>query len=538
MNAKASAAQATDLVSNTYDQTPYTSFPFPQTHPDLLRSIAFLFGLNAPSPEKARILELGCAAGGNIMAIAARYPNSECVGIDYSARQIEEGNAILKETGLKNLSLRTASILDIDKSWGTFDYIICHGVFSWVPKEVQEKIIQISAENLSKDGVAYISFNTLPGWNMVRTMRDMMLFHTQRFTTPEEKATQARLMLKFMGESVGKVSAYAQFIEQERAILENQADAYLLHEHLEENNIQYYFHEFMSMAQNQQLQYVADANISLMFAHNFPKEVADILLTSDDFLRTEQYIDFLTNRRFRSTLLCHADRVLRRNLSPQIMEDTLVSLTLSVPESLANWDYKAPTVIKFDAKSGLSIESAEPIVIAMVQALANAGNQPMHVRKLTKAVQEILRRHDMLPRELTEELLFSTICNHALRNLLAGAMHLHLEQAAWTLEVAKKPVAFSMARAQAKQGQAWVANLRQEVVGLAPFDLALIQLLDGKHDQAALLTALLPKFSDGTLHIEKEGEKLSDEGSIRSILPDAIAQRLTALAKMALLEEK
>jgi ubiquinone/menaquinone biosynthesis C-methylase UbiE len=131
------------MVTSTYDEVPYTSYPFPQSNPLLLHTIAQMFGLDAPLPQTARVLEIGCAAGANIMSIASCYPNSHCVGFDNSLIQIEAGLKTMKAVGIKNLELRHLSIMDITKEFGTFDYIIAHGVLSWIPPEVQDKILEI-----------------------------------------------------------------------------------------------------------------------------------------------------------------------------------------------------------------------------------------------------------------------------------------------------------------------------------------------------------------------------------------------------------
>ncbi|MEW8014368.1 MAG: hypothetical protein AB2807_06165 [Candidatus Sedimenticola endophacoides] len=51
-----------------YDQFFYESIPFPETHPRHLASLGRLFGLETADPERCRLLELGCASGGNLIA--------------------------------------------------------------------------------------------------------------------------------------------------------------------------------------------------------------------------------------------------------------------------------------------------------------------------------------------------------------------------------------------------------------------------------------------------------------------------------------
>ena len=116
-----------------------------------------MFGLNPPPIKTARVLELGCASGGNIAPMAESFPNAEFIGVDQSSRQIDEGLRFARAAGLTNLSLRHASIADVDESYGAFDYIVCHGVFSWVPTAVREKILEVCSRHLTRDGIAYVS---------------------------------------------------------------------------------------------------------------------------------------------------------------------------------------------------------------------------------------------------------------------------------------------------------------------------------------------------------------------------------------------
>jgi len=44
---------------------------------------------------------------------------------------------------LKNISLHHLDILDVGDQFGGFDYIIAHGVYSWVPTHVRQKILAI-----------------------------------------------------------------------------------------------------------------------------------------------------------------------------------------------------------------------------------------------------------------------------------------------------------------------------------------------------------------------------------------------------------
>lgn len=172
--------------ATSYDRVPYKSHPFRQSHPDRLAVIATLHGMSPPPIERARVLELGCASGGNLLPIADQFPEGTFLGLDLSSRQIQDGQRLIERAGLKNVELRHQDILTFDAPPESFDYILCHGVFSWVPDAVQRKILDICGKCLSPNGVAYVSYNTYPGWHMRGMVRDIMRYRAQFFDKPEQ----------------------------------------------------------------------------------------------------------------------------------------------------------------------------------------------------------------------------------------------------------------------------------------------------------------------------------------------------------------
>jgi cyclopropane fatty-acyl-phospholipid synthase-like methyltransferase len=181
--------------ATSYDEVPYVNQSFPQTHPDRLATLATLFGVAKADIDHARVLELGSASGDNLIPMALGLPGSQFLGIDLSERQTEQGRDIVRTLGIDNIELRHADIADVDDSYGRFDYIICHGVYSWVPMAIQEKILDICRRNLAPQGVAYISYNTLPGRYMQAMARDMMVYHSRELPDAKTRVQEARALL-------------------------------------------------------------------------------------------------------------------------------------------------------------------------------------------------------------------------------------------------------------------------------------------------------------------------------------------------------
>jgi len=168
------------LVNRDYNLLPYPSMPFAYTQPSRLAALSALFGIEAPSATEASVLELGCASGGNIIPLAARFPNAHFVGMNLSERHISQGRQRIADLGIENIELRQGDLATAKFQGQKFDYVICHGVFSWVPKRVQDAIFRTCNEVLTENGMATISYNVLPGWHLRNIVRDICIYHVGR----------------------------------------------------------------------------------------------------------------------------------------------------------------------------------------------------------------------------------------------------------------------------------------------------------------------------------------------------------------------
>lgn len=177
---------ARDLAE--YDRLRYDNFPFRATHPDWLGTVARLLGLEPAPAGSCRVLELGCGRGGNLGGLAAALPGSTFVGIDHAPSQIADGVADVTALGLANcelvaLDIRNLPIGEEPFRPGSFDFVICHGVNSWVPPDVRDRILTATQRLLAPQGVVLASFNALPGWHARGMIRDALLLDPTRAGT-------------------------------------------------------------------------------------------------------------------------------------------------------------------------------------------------------------------------------------------------------------------------------------------------------------------------------------------------------------------
>ena len=136
-----------------------------------------------------------------------------------------------------NIELRQFDITQITREFGEFDYIIAHGVYSWIPPNARDHLLRVCKENLSPNGVAYVSYNVYPGWHMRGMIRDMMLYHARQFPDIGTQVQQARALLDFLGETVPtENSPFGMMLKLELQTLRKQDDSYIAHEFLEGDN--------------------------------------------------------------------------------------------------------------------------------------------------------------------------------------------------------------------------------------------------------------------------------------------------------------
>jgi methyltransferase-like protein/2-polyprenyl-3-methyl-5-hydroxy-6-metoxy-1,4-benzoquinol methylase len=523
-------------MASAYDEIPYISFPYQQSHPDRLSAIARLLGIEAPKIETARILELGCAAGNNLIPMAENIPQGKFLGIDYSEPQVARGKKLIEELKLKNIEIRHASIMDIGHEEGLFDYIIAHGLFSWVPYEVQEKTLEICKKNLHPSGVAYVSYNVFPGWRMRSMVRDMMLYHTKRFASaPQQKMQQARAILEFMVQSVPQDNnPYGAFLKLELDRLRQQSDNYLYHEYMEENNSPCYFHEFVERANRYGLRYLGDSDMQTMSTHELHAEAKKLLAIDPDQIELEQYIDFLRNRMFRMTLLVHNNKTPVLQINARHVRNFLISATLQVKENAPELHSHEPET--YIVPTGGEATARDPFVKAAIRVLSETWPKRIPFQRLLKLASSKLgiqapadeasinRATDQIGSAL---LLFYT-------RLPMGAVELSLRSLGVVRSASEKPKVPALVRLQAA-GDGILTNLRHQTIHISDFQKAVVPMLDGSRTKQDIVVALQNLVQKKQLQVYDSNIRVVNRENAKNILEKQLDHTLSLLAMNSLM---
>jgi methyltransferase-like protein len=401
---------------------------------------------------------------------------SDYIHKGYSRVQIEDGQQLVDALRLTNVELRHADMMQVDASWGEFDFVLCHGVYSWVPPQMQEKILSIAGQQLTPDGIAYVSYNAFPGWHMRGIVREMMRFHALRFSNPYQQISEARRVLDLVSKhaSGAKDAAYNQLIKQEADLLAKCDDSYIFHEHLEAYCEPLYFHEFIGRAREHGLDYLGEPCLGTMAPTNFGTEAHKALKSlARDAIELEQFMDFFSNRTFRKTLLHRAGRKPNYELQPSLVWPMYVSGSGRVKEPPV--DYAKGVQTTFLSRTGNPVTTPLPLLKAAIVELTEHWPAAISFEELLTGS---CRR---LGVEITDH--ERTQLGRAILLVLTSSdmIEVFVEPSKFSLTPGEKPLASALAREQAKSGPL-ITTCRHEVARLAPAEQRVIQALDGTNN--------------------------------------------------------
>ena len=462
--------------ATNYDQVRYPGKFYPQASPERLATLAILYGLRPAPVAKCRVLELGCGEGGNVIPLASVFPESEFHGIDLSQSAIEYGQGLIARLGLKNAHIAAQDMMEFPADAGEFDYIVAHGILSWVPEQVREQMLEICSRHLAPKGVAYLSYNTLPGGYLRSYPRDLMRFHTRHMSDPETKLREARSIVDMVVAAIPTPTIERELLKREMQPYEGR-DFFLYHDLLAEVNDPVYFLDFMDAASRCGLQFVAEATNNFSRMTRLPEAVRKYLESIGDRRMREQYLDFIEGRRFRQTVLCRSGHDLDFELTPERVEPLLLLATTRPTVAIEDWTSHAP--VEFKTAQGVPVTCTEPFTKAFYQVL---GEHFPHGLRYSELREEIVSR--------TGAVDDSKLMRVLVASFSGGVVDVRSHKFTFAEQVSERPVASALARVQAELGNS-VASLNLGTHNL-PDGLVrtLVPLLDGTRDLQGLVLEL------------------------------------------------
>lgn len=469
------ADHVTRELAGKYDTIAYAAKANAQSHPVRLATVARLLGIAAPAAETARVLEVGVSDGANLLPMAVDLPNATFVGCDVSSRAIALARAGAAALGVANVTLEERDLATMTGEPGTFDYIIAHGVYSWVPQQVRDALLALASARLSRNGILFVSYNVYPGCHVRQAAWEMLHHHVDGIADPGAKLAAARELAGILAEPSIAQTETDNVLRQELAKLATRNDSALFHDDLAMLNEPLYFHEFADHLAAHDLAYLGEAKLSMMTAAGLTPRVQQ-LVSGMDRLAREQYLDYARLRRFRQSLVCRADA--------------------------------QPTGVAPDARArDMYVAAAMPLVDAFRQgrgftdAAAPDDASGRAIRRVLKWLAQIAPR--VVKVSDAEAWLRESAPNDArdarpLAHLLAeshyaGTVDLYTVPPLLAAEAGERPVASRVARAQAGP---LLTSLRHEPLRIDDARaLALLKLMDGTRTRDELAHLLAPMMA-------------------------------------------
>jgi SAM-dependent methyltransferase len=443
-------------IKTAYEDIAYVGRPNHHSHPDRLAAIASLFGHAAADPSRARVLEVGCGDAANILPMAARYPDARFVGCDFSALLMGRARTRATALGLANVELVEGDLKEVAPSLGTFDYVMAHGFYSWVPADVRDAFIAMLGRQLAPGGLAFISYNVLPGCFVRRVGWDALKMAVPAQASPTERLATARRELRDLAEAWSAMDGMPAHLAREYAAAADRSDSMIYHDDLSGINEAVYFTTFVQHVGRHGLGFLAEAEPGTMSMAGLPDRMRT-LATQADALSREQYLDFARVRRFRQSIVARAEDVARARFTPEKTTSLQFSAVTGIVQERA-----AGAVRSVEGPLIDFLADAYPASVSAADAIAYLQGRGLNADEARTMLA---------------------------RGVFSGAVEPHLAPLPLVATAGPRPRAWHVARYDAEHDDT-VASLRHSSVRVDdPTGRALLIACDGTRDRAALARA-------------------------------------------------
>ncbi|MCB0319946.1 MAG: methyltransferase domain-containing protein [Bdellovibrionales bacterium] len=513
------------LPSDSYDQVQFSSRPTPERTPSRFWVVGALRGMRPVLPSRAKFLEIGCSTGRHLLFLAELYPEAHFLGVDSSGEQIAQAVSLQRTLGLKNVEFLCSDIQNFAVQEFAYDYILCHGLYSWCSKPLQNRVFEILQHGLTETGIAYVSHNSLPGWGARQSVRDILALFDDPKLPATERVHRARQVIQ--GAEDLLVDAYrphGMLLREELERNLQRSESFFIHELLAQNVSGSSLQDMSHHAAQYGMRYLGDANPQRM--SQFDKRRDDL---PEDFKRDTsdkraQLLDILFPSSFRGSLWVRQSHELAEELQSELIPQTYISSPLMLETELHHdGELDSFRMTPFYGPGDNVVEVRAPALKHVLLELSHSWPTPVAFSDILRRVAKSVTFAEGEEERLREEIsaLF-----------IQGVLDIYSEAIPIAKDVSEYPEVMKFA--QYSHADGWVTTLRNEIFQLDSLDEKLLPLLDGKRSFDELLVSIKEGIKNGELSMQVEGKPVSERGMAET-LQDELRARLEVYAEQALL---
>jgi SAM-dependent methyltransferase len=501
---------------NDYEIIPYESVAAPAAHPRRILWTSIVFGGPRPDLSRARVLEIGCGDGATLLPLAAFEPAWTVCGIDSSRRAIAEAARMARQSDLGNADFRHADLASVEIEAEAWDIVIAHGVYSWIDAERRAALRRLIRRALAQGGLAYVSFNALPGWSVRGRVRDLLV------RAPGRGELDQRPILD-VAAALAADDPWGQLLAKELRRARESRDFYFHHEYLGPVNDAFWVGDFIDDAARAGLRWVGDAQFDLAEGRPYEqlRTALDAALPGLSRVRAEELADLIGYRQFRCAVLARDDAPAPAPSSDEeLVRGEVIAGRIAPPEEPV--EFGSSREQTFRGPEGMEIKVDEPLCKAALVVLARHDPDGLRFDDLIHESRRLLAAAGAREIAANAE---RDVGDGVIRLWRAGALQLRLcrPRPATTASQRPKVIAFTKAEAHAKQR---ITSPSGETEALSPLDLDIIGLLDGTRGEAELIDDFL----------KTRGSAAGDD-AFRSSAPAYVREVVSKLAQWGVLEE-
>jgi hypothetical protein len=222
------------------------------------------------------------------------------------------------------------------------DYIVLHGIWSWVSDENRRNIVEIIRKRLKVGGAVYMSYNTMPGWAVAMPLRQLMTLHAG-VVGSDAQGVVGRIdsSITFgtkLAETGARYFAANPAAKPRLEAIAGQNRHYLAHEYFNRDWAPMYFSDAHDWLADAKLSYAGAANpVEQMDGMNLTPQQRELLNGIPPGVLRETVRDYMLNTQFRRDLYTRGARSLSALEKLERLRDTRIMLLTAeakAPESV------------------------------------------------------------------------------------------------------------------------------------------------------------------------------------------------------------